>query len=177
ALDADPDGYARAKGAWLAHADRADPPPAVFANAALFVESAEPSIAEQLLLRARSRHPDRPWAVRLGRLYALAIAGATAPVSSSHIRILRDPDPQGAFATLARGTLRDTTDPVLLTSAGWFLARAPQLPSFDYNVHDRADWAATCLERAIVLEPTAIVAHTLLLHVRSQQEFARTPLW
>jgi beta-lactamase regulating signal transducer with metallopeptidase domain len=172
-LDGDAAGYARAKAIWLAHAERADAPAAVLVNASLFVEASEPSLAEQLLLRGRALHPRGPWSLRLGRLYALVLKGFTAP-SKTHRRLLIAPDPRGAFATLVRGTLRDTADDVLLTATGWFLARAPQLPQTEF---DTLQWADTSLRRAIALNPNAIFAHTTLLRVRTRQEFARQPLW
>lgn len=173
----DPSGYQRARTLWLARTARSDADPRVLANAAGFLagDDADRPIAEELLLRARRTEPDGPWVVHLGRLYAGALASFLVLVTPQSARYLPAPDSRTAFALHVRETLATSTDDVLLTATGWFLARAslnqPQL------FGDPRPWAEDCFKRVLQLNPMAVIAHTELIHLRSQMAFQRQPLW
>ena len=63
---------------------------------------------------------------------------------------------------------------MLLTSAGWFLARAGGWRlGIDF---DPRFWAESCFKRALQINPDGVLAHTALLNVVSQQRNRET-LW
>ena len=72
----DSDGYAEAKGLWLARIASDKASTAILSNAARFFEVPDTAMAQKLLLRLQSKEPDLRWSVRLAGVYALALAGA-----------------------------------------------------------------------------------------------------
>jgi hypothetical protein len=171
----DPAGYSQAKALWVAHANRANVSAAVLGHAADFFEAADQSIAEQMLLRAQAMDFNGPWTARLGRLYAIELVGSVAAAGRHAIRTISMAEPRGSLGLAARQKLAETTDDVLLTAAGWFLARAGSgRQGIDFNPEY---WAESCFERALHINPQAVLAHSALLEVRSQQRRSRQPLW
>jgi len=174
ALEGDPVGYAQATRAWLAQANRPDAAVKVLDNAAYFVAADDPALAEDLLFRARRRDPDGDWAARLGALYAGVLTRTLAPSGRNTARMIDRGNPGGPFASIVRARLGESTDDVLLTSAGWFLARSgggwpnsPITPAF---------WAEECFKRALQVNPGAVLAHTMLFTIGRQPQRGE-PLW
>jgi beta-lactamase regulating signal transducer with metallopeptidase domain len=173
----DPDGYQRARTLWLSLANAPDVSSRVLGNAAAFFETADASLAEQLLLRARAADPAGPWTARLGRLYAAVLAGSDAPWPPNRSRRLSAPAPRTAFGLRIRKTLGESTDYELLTATGWFLARGMRGPQ-PFREFDPDYWAEWCFRRALQVKPAAVLAHTELLEIRSRQNWRRgEPLW
>jgi BlaR1 peptidase M56 len=170
----DPIGYSQAKALWLEHARRPGANAVVLGHAADFLEAADKPVAEQMLLRARALDPNGPWTARLGRLYAIALVGSVTIAGRSSLRTLSVGEPRSSYGQVVRRNLGESTDDVLLTAAGWFLARAGGWrPGIDF---DPRFWAESCFKRALQINPDGVLAHTALLNVVSQQRNRET-LW
>src|SRR5262245_15833377 len=63
----DAEGYARAKKLWLKQTANPNAGVAVLSNAAAFLEVADKSLAEELLLRGQAKAPYADWAASLGQ--------------------------------------------------------------------------------------------------------------
>jgi beta-lactamase regulating signal transducer with metallopeptidase domain len=171
----DPIGYSQAKALWLAHAHRPSAKAVVLGHAADFLEAADKPLAEQMLLRARALDPKGPWIARLGRLYAIALVGSLVPAGRNAVRTLSVAQPRAPYGHVVREKLGESTDDVLLTAAGWFLASAGSWrQGIDFNPQF---WAESCFKRALQINPQGILAHTKLLDVISDQRNNREPLW
>jgi hypothetical protein len=144
----DREGYEAAKKLWLAQAARPDVTAAVLGNAAWFFETNDKQLAEQMLVKAIALEPNGRWSRRLGRLYALMLAGAN---SSMPLGVIRSMD-QNAAAAAADGIqqkLRASNDAQLLESAGEDLIRYRRSnPKVAFAV-DLHALGTSCLERAI----------------------------
>jgi len=173
----DPDGYQQARAMWLSLVDAPHVRGQVLGNAASFLETTDSARAEQLLQRARASDPAGPWTAQLGRLYATVLAGSDGLRSRNRLRKISQGAPGTAAGLAIRRTLGESRDHELLTAAGWFLARGVRGPS-QFREFDPDYWAEWCYKRALRVEPTAIVAHTELLEIRSRQSWRRgEPLW
>jgi hypothetical protein len=173
----DPDGYQQARTLWLSLADAPNVSSRVLGNAASFLETTDSSRAEQLLFRARSADPSGPWTAQLGRLYATVLAGSDALRSRNRLRTINHGASRTAVGLTIRKTLGVSTDHELLTATGWFLERGTRGPS-QFREFDPDYWAEWCFKRALQVKPTAVLAHTELLEIRSRQKWARgEPLW
>jgi hypothetical protein len=152
---------------------------AILGNASYFFEPFDKPLAEQLLLRSRAIDPNGPWAARLGRFYALVLAGREVPAGQSSIRTVASPEPNSPFGVAVRRMLAQSTDDVLLTATGWFLVRS-QSTLREWNGIHAGAWAKTCFERALWLNPDAVLAHAELLNVSYSQRLRRayeSTLW
>ena len=160
-------GYEQAKALWLAQANLPDASVRVFENASHFFEEVDNRLAEQMLLRGRARNPEGSWSARLGRLYAITLTGSSAVAARNRIMSLSAGEPRSGHGEAVRKKLGESTDDVLLTAAGWFLARAPGRfrTAFD---PDPALWAESCFKRALQINPQAVLAHTSLLQLRQR---------
>ena len=170
----DPIGYSQAKALWLEHARRPGANAVVLGHAADFFDAADKPVAEQMLLRARALDPNGPWTARLGGLYAIALVGSVTIAGKSSLRTLSVGEPRSSYGQVVRRNLGESTDDVLLTAAGWFLARAGGWRlGIDF---DPRFWAESCFKRALQINPDGVLAHTALLNVVSQQRNRET-LW
>jgi beta-lactamase regulating signal transducer with metallopeptidase domain len=174
-LPGDPEGYERAKNLWLGHASRPDVTPTVLGNAASFFESSDKPLAEQMLIRARALDPQGPWPARLGQFYATVLVGSHVLAARNIMRTVTIAEPRSGYGLGVRRTLAGSTDDVLLTAAGWFLARSTRAP---WTGFDPVAWAESCFKRALQVNPHAVLAHTELLRLRGQDSLSRgEPLW
>ena len=172
----DPQGYAGARQLWLAQAERPDVTSAVLGNAAYFFETADRPLAEEMLLRARALDPEGPWSARLGRFYAIVLVGSRTLASRNWLRTLGAGDHNGPFGGSVRRKLGESKDDVLLTAAGWFLARAPRGPQWEREF-DANMWAESCFKRALQVNPHAVLAHSERLSVAKERPGGAEPLW
>jgi hypothetical protein len=168
-------GYEQAKVLWLAHANRPDVSVRVLENASHFFEDIDNPLAEQMLLRARARDREGPWSARLGRLYAITLAGSSAVAARNRILNLSAGEPGSGYGAAVRKKLGESTDDVLLTAAGWFLLRAPGRFRSAFDA-DPGLWAQSCFKRALQINPQAVLAHTALLQSQ-QNSRGSEPLW
>jgi beta-lactamase regulating signal transducer with metallopeptidase domain/tetratricopeptide (TPR) repeat protein len=165
-LAGDPDGYAQAKRLWLSHASRPNVAPAILGNAAAFFESSEKPLAEQMLMRARTLDPEGPWRARLGQFYATVLVGAEMRSAKNIVRTVTVGEPRSGYGLGVRRMLGQSTDDVLLTAAGWFLARSTRDP---WRGFEPVAWAESCFTRALQVNPHAVLAHAELLKLRQQR--------
>lgn len=173
----DPVGYQQAKTLWLAHANAPGATSRILGNAAAFFEVTDSPLAEHLLLRARAVDPAGPWTARLGRLYAVVLAGSDAPRPRNRSRKLNEAAPGGALGLRIRKTLSESRDAELLTATGWFLARGMRGPTV-FRGFDPDRWALTCFQRALEVNTHAILARTSIYELQRQIEFSNgEPLW
>jgi hypothetical protein len=137
--------------------ERPDASGPVLSNASLFFEASDKPLAERALLRAQALYPDKPWFVRLGRLYVLTLIGSNAfmlsNVADAHTR----------YAEEIRRKLAESTDDKLLTAAGMFLMRAQEL-RLDF---DPFALGKSYLERAVQVNPQTIEANAALIGLES----------
>jgi hypothetical protein len=110
-------------------------------------------------------------------LYASVLAGFAAPSARNRLRRLTVAAPRTGTGLSSRKALGESADDELLTAAGWFLARGTRGPStfMEFNPDYWAEW---CFKRALQVNPSAVLAHTALLEIQTQQKWARgEPLW
>lgn len=167
----DPKGYVAARDLWLAKTQAAATPVAVLDNAAYFFELSDKPRAESLLLRAKAIQPDVKWSLRLGRLYALALAGAVdaetgavspdTPAQGVRVFASSDPEANGAFAQSARKKLDQSKDLQLLNSAGQ--SSMIQGPAY-------VDIAIKYLQRAVDIDPNFVDAHQRLIQLKARKK-------
>jgi hypothetical protein len=170
----DPIGYSQAKTLWLEQAHRPAVTAVVLGHAAGFLEGADNPLAEQMLLRARAQDSNGPWTARLGRLYTIALVGASTIAGRNVSRTLSVGEPRSWYGQVVRRNLGESIDDVLLTAAGWFLADADGM-RWRLDVDPRF-WAEWCFKRALQINPDGVLAHTALLNAVSQQRNRET-LW
>jgi beta-lactamase regulating signal transducer with metallopeptidase domain len=176
-VPADAEGYEQARQKWLATVENPATPSLVLGNAAYFFEQVDPRLAERLLMRARARDSSLTWTVRLGRLYAITLTGAgtiegrALSSTATGSDRLRRGDPA---ATMVRRTLQDSNDPVLLTATGVFLARTTRYARMEFHPDS---WAVRCFERALQIDPDALVAHAELFAARERSRWAHDDLF
>jgi hypothetical protein len=156
----DQEGYLQAKALWVTQANRSAVRAIVLGNAADFLEVADKPLAEEMLLRARVLEPNGPWMARLGRHYAIALVGSNGRAGRNVSRTLSIGEPRSSYGQTVRRTLAESTDEVLLTAAGWFLARSGgSRPGNDF---DPRLFAQSCFTRALEINPAAVLAHSAL---------------
>lgn len=172
----DPEGYDRARAAWLAQTAKPAVTPRTLGNAASFFRAWEPEVAERLLLKAESIDAGGPsprvangvastgWRGRLGELYAYWVVGATEENLYNTIQAVSAERAATPFAVHARRTLDASTDPRLLGSAGTVLFRSvpwaqehrqpsqrPEVLPFDPIALGRS-----YMERALAADPSLV---------------------
>ena len=155
---ADPVGYAEAKSRWLAQAGKADASDAVLSNAAAFLSTYDPEVAERLLLRARSQAPpDRAARLseQLGRLYADIVRGRSTPGVGGWLPV----SASDSYAANVRERLLRIEDPRVLTAAG-------QMLSMTFPDETLRQLGLTLLERAVALDPSLAEIRRRLLAFR-----------
>jgi beta-lactamase regulating signal transducer with metallopeptidase domain len=178
----DPIGYEQAKKLWLDHAGKPDVKVSVLSNAAYFFEVPDKAIAEAILLRAKRLQPDNSWTVRLGKLYLMALFGATDAMSATDgmsssdliynviIFSTSEAEARSPFAQEVREKLANSTDSALLDITGRAMMHGREL-KLDF---DRRVLARGYLERAVKLNPQSADARRELVRIRQAQRFAET---
>ncbi|MGE5361284.1 MAG: M56 family metallopeptidase [Bacteroidales bacterium] len=172
-LDAlpDPAGYAHVKSLWLAQAGGPDADAAVLRNAANFFWTPDKPLAEQMLLRGRTKQPDPEWSRSLGSLYGLVLVGSNSSMPMGVVRSVSTADQHGAYAEQVRRKLAESTDAVLLTAAGQSLILRAE------GVKDRLDFdptalGASYLERAMGLNPDLVPPRATLWWLQERGRYA-----
>ncbi len=171
----DPLGYARGKSTWLAQTNKPGASADVLGNASYFLEVADKPLAEDLLVRARALDPNGPWTARLGRFYALVLAGSDVLSGKNKGSRVSEAEPNSAFGSAVRRKLAESNDDALLTAAGWSLRNA-SWHQFSTDTDPRP-WAEACFKRALQFNPDAILAHTELLDMATSVSRNVQPLW
>jgi hypothetical protein len=171
----DPRGYTMAKSAWLTQTNKPGASAGVLGNASYFLEVADKPLAEDMLIRARAMDPYGPWTARLGRFYALVLAGSDVLSGKDSSSRVSEAEPNSAFGSAVRRKLAESKDDALLTAAGWSLRNASwHRWNFD---PDPRPWAEACFKRALQFNPDAILAHTELLDMTTSVSRNVQPLW
>jgi hypothetical protein len=165
----DPDGYAEAKGLWLARIASDKASTAVLANAACFFDVPDKALAEKLLLRIQGRQADLKWSVRLARVYALALLGAVdapGPTNDERqplgIEILAtsESESKSEFTKSVQRTLTHSKDVEVLFAVGQYLEISQYLTPHREAI---AETARTYFRRAVDIDPHLVPAHQALL--------------
>jgi hypothetical protein len=158
----DPAGYAEAKRLWLKHAARPDVSVAMLKNASYFFEAADKALCEKMLLQAQALDPKGSWSGSLGRLYAFILVGSNSSTPLNVVRTVSLEDAHSSYAQEIRRKLDQSTDPLLLSTAGNYLiwARGRKL---DF---DPAALGKSYLERARQLKPDMPYSNLRLLSQR-----------
>lgn len=159
ASTADPQGYQEGKALWLATVNRPDVEPVVVANAATFLEDAEPALAIPLWKRARRKDPGNPLYVEhLGRAYARVVAGTPLQDATGADR---------AFIQEVSRELERSTDPALLAATGSALATSSG-SRFSFNAPldpGLVSLGRAYIDRALMIDPASVAAHRARVNV------------
>ena len=156
---ADKAGYRQARALWRTQAERYKSNTAVLGNAAKYFQLHDKVLAEDLLKQARALDPSNPvWTFRLGYLYGLGIMGVNGLVGTSIMGgIPTSVDPSQAardFAKKARAELQQSSDAILIGTAGAFLRFMGFLVwKRGMSTHDYARLAEELINRAKALKP------------------------
>jgi hypothetical protein len=170
---AEPVTYAQAKKLWLSILEKPDVSAAVLGNAAYFFEESDKPLAEKLLLRAAAVDPTQKtlpaapawvyragWSESLGNLYAQILVGSNGDTLGNVVHSVSLTDAHSTYADEIRRKLSETTDPVLLASAGAYLLRNVREAKLDF---DHVALGKSYLERAIQIDPHVRAASDLLV--------------
>jgi len=116
--------YEQGKKLWLAELKRSAAKPAVYRNAAAFLEGGDKPLAEDILLAGQKKYPTDNWKMALGQHYAQALLGSTGPLAEFNVvRDVSMKEAHGPYAQSVRNKLANSNDPHLLTqSAQWLMA-------------------------------------------------------
>jgi beta-lactamase regulating signal transducer with metallopeptidase domain len=150
----DPAGYAEAKKLWTEQTSGPNVSPKTLERAAAFFSPYDKPLAEQFLLRGHAMDRARLWSSRLGDLYARAIVGSTDP----RFGAIDPAEAQSPFAAEARRKLENTTDPVILLTAGEALTMRLRGSADAETVALGREY----LERAVQLDPQNVRARAML---------------
>jgi hypothetical protein len=119
--------------------------------------------------------PNGPWTARLGRFYALVLAGSDVMTGKNMDRRVSEAEPDSAFGSAVRRKLAESNDDALLTAAGWSLGHSSW---HQWTLApDPRVWAEACFKRALQINPDAILAHTELLELSKSRDQNVQPLW
>ncbi len=187
----DPAGYAQVRALWLAATSRTDASVTVLSRAADFFEPSDKFQTERLLLRAEALDPGGPlprvgngvshlwWSLwlkrlgRLGRLYGDAIRDVRLSESGLPHNGVRSSDSDRAFALAARKRLEEANDVSTLVAAADALMspfNSFRFPN-DLLAAEFEALGASCVERAIRLEPGNTTALALRAWLASVQHY------
>jgi hypothetical protein len=139
--DWDAAAYAKGKQMWLAHVKKAGASPAVYRNAAAYLEGGDKPLAEEILLAGQKAYPEEKWYRELGQHYGQALIAWQGTSDGA-----RRPElAETPYAQEVRAKLEKTNDAKLLayTAQGLLVAGRPKVPPI----------AGTYLERALAIQP------------------------
>src|SRR5437867_2166982 len=98
--------YEQGKKLWLAHVKRSSATPAVYRNAAAFLEGGDKPLAEDILLAGQKKHPTTDWTMTLGQHYAQALLGSTGPLAEFNVvRSVSMKEAHGPYSLSVRNRL------------------------------------------------------------------------
>jgi TolA-binding protein len=119
----DREGYEQGKKLWLAHLKKPGAGPAIYRNAARFLEGGDKPLAEKVLLDGQQAYPNEKWSMDLGRHYAQALLGSAGPIAEFNVvRSVGMKEARGAYARTVRIKLADSNDPqTLMQTAQWLM--------------------------------------------------------
>jgi len=177
----DPAGYGQAKNLWLAATAKQGVDLPVLSNAAYFFQRIDRSLTERFLLQAEARDPGGPkprvkdgvsylpWTAQLGGLYADAVIDARRHAVGSTSVPQDATGADAAFGVVARQKLDETSDAVMLTSAGGRLVQSFARFTRDMDSVDSEleQLGVSYLNRAIRLDPGRTPARTYLVWLAS----------
>jgi hypothetical protein len=160
---ADPAGYAAARKAWLSQTAKAGAAPAMFRQAALFFDSDEPRMAEQLLREGQKRFPDEDgWSAHLGGHYGRMLAGSGRIGQPRNLKPIQS-DPR----------LRELRDRLLASTDAELLAEAAGNGLLISPDETRRALGRAFTQRALELNPGSPQAHTWMRRVNLATESER----
>lgn len=165
----DPEGYAQARKAWLAQADRDGRTAAIYLNAVKFFRVSDKPLAEKMLLRAAAIDPRS--ADLLGTLYYEALIGSNAAMPMGVVRSVSADEAKGPYATEVRKKLDASTDAQLLLDVGRRLIDeyVPMDTGFD-----RRALGVQYIQQATRLQPDLRGAQHILTMDKRRQQTAGT---
>jgi hypothetical protein len=119
----DREGYEQGKRLWSAHLKKPGAEPAIYRNAARFLEGDDKLLAEKVLLDGQKAYPNEKWSMDLGMHYAQALLGSAGPIAEFNVvRSVSMKEAHGAYARSVRIRLADSNDPqTLMQTAQWLM--------------------------------------------------------
>ena len=183
----DPEGYAQARRAWLAQAEKDPEDIDALGNAAYFFQVTDKPLAEEMLRRVALVDPGGPGArmiegiyvpstsARLAAVYAAALLGITEGSTVLGIRAVSKEESHDAYAQEVRRKLSATRDVALLT------ATAEELMHGGRGLREKLGYdplalARTYLEQARELDPEAAKVRSLQVGMRLTERRERAHL-
>ncbi len=171
---ADRVGYDLAKALWLKQVEAHKGEPRVLLNAADFFKLHDKLLAEDLLKKGQTLHPQDPgWDARRGYLYGLGILGIDALNQNGIPTSVNPAEQEGPFAQKALKEVEVSTRPVLVGATGMILSqyglmiRAMRLSKRDYG-----ELAEKLLLKAQSLDPGNMAWHQALGEYYSHMRMA-----
>jgi hypothetical protein len=148
--------YAKGKQMWLAHVKKPGASPAVYRNAAAYLEGGDKPLAEEILLAGVKAHPQEKWTDALAQHYAQVILGSRGP--KAEYNVLRDRRAEltrTEYAKQVRAKLEQSQDAVLLVRTAQYLWRLQPFVRDDPNPlgFDVLALAESYTNRALTLQP------------------------
>jgi BlaR1 peptidase M56 len=116
-------GYEQGKRLWLANLKKPGAEPAIYRNAAQFLEGDDKPLAEDVLLNGQKAYPNEKWSMDLGMHYAQALLGSAGPIAEFNVvRSVSMKEAHGTYARSVRIKLANSNDPqTLMQTAQWLM--------------------------------------------------------
>ncbi len=175
--------YELGKKLWLRELKRSAPKPAVYRNAAAYLEGGDKPLAEDILLAGQKKYPTENWAMALGQHYAQAVLGSTGPLAEFNVvRSVSMKEAHGPYAQNVRNKLAASNDPRLLTqSAQWLMVWGRRLL---YSKEKPLDFDCLAIarsynDRALSVEPdyrVALSMETAIEEARTAERIRNAPV-
>lgn len=169
----DRSAYDRGKQLWIANTKQPGAQANIYERAAAYLQGADKSTAEEIILAGRAAFPDDPrWARVLGTHYGMAVAGASDPRSSDYnvLHGFSSAEAQSQYAQSVRAKLERSTDAPLLahTAQRLMMTRVDvRTPSDTFTL------AKSLAARAVALDPNDQTAASIQFRVQGRQAFLR----
>jgi len=167
-------GYEQGKQLWLANIKKPGASAEIYDRAAVFLQSADKPLAEEILLAGRKAYPDDVrWGRLLGEHYAMALLGSAEPRTEYNvIRSFSVADSQGSYAQSVRAKLEQSTDSRMLAqTAQWLMAwgrgRDTRLTA------DTLALAESYASRAVILDSSSEAAQSIKFRVLQIKEMEK----
>ncbi len=170
----DRSAYDQGKRLWLANTKRPGASAEIYDRAAAFLQVADKSLAEEILLAGRKAFPeDSRWGRLLGEHYAMALLGSAEPRTEYNvIRSFSVSEAQGPYAQSVRAKLEHSTDSRMLAQTAqcltaWGRGRDTRLTT------DTLALAESFASRAVALDPASKAADSIKFRVLQMKEMEK----
>jgi hypothetical protein len=171
----DSSGYQEGKTLWLVNLRQSDASAIIYQRAADFLEGADKSLAESVLLAGQKAYPnDERWPRAFGRHYAQALLGSVGPLTEYNvIRHVSSQGVQSAYTMTVRTQLAGSRDaPVLAQTAQWLLVWGNSQEGKEER-ETALRLAHAYVERALFVEPQLVVAQSAKMRLAQAENRLR----